>query len=314
MAGDAKKLQPIIIKKIKKAAHGHHGGAWKIAYADFVTAMMAFFLLMWLISMTTQEQKVGLAEYFAPAAVSPSNSGAGGLLMGTALDKSGNKSSSPRDAAMGTSGQDDGARRTSWDRELSRPAANQQSLHSAMVSIRQALQTMPEISELSRNILIEPTKDGLNVSLVDEYGRSMFPEGSVQPHERTRRLLEALAPTLALACEHIGCRLEPPRRTDALGFVGADLAADPAHKGLLVFTATLRNSGQQAVAFPHLILTLDGLSGEMVARKVFTPAEFAPATANLGRGLDGGAEIEIKLYLDASQSNVVGFKIDHAYL
>ena len=191
-----KPVQPIIIKKIKKAAHGHHGGAWKIAYADFVTAMMAFFLLMWLISMTTQEQKVGLAEYFAPAAVSPSNSGAGGLLMGTALDKSGNKSSSPRDAAMGTSGQDDGARRTSWDRELSRPAANQQSLHSAMVSIRQALQTMPEISELSRNILIEPTKDGLNVSLVDEYGRSMFPEGSVQPHERTRRLLEALAPTL----------------------------------------------------------------------------------------------------------------------
>lgn len=191
-----KPAQQIIVKKVKKAAHAHHGGAWKIAYADFVTAMMAFFLLMWLISMTTQEQKVGLAEYFAPAAVSPSNSGAGGLLMGTALDKSGNKSSSPRDAAMGTSGQDDGARRTSWDRELSRPAANQQSLHSAMVSIRQALQTMPEISELSRNILIEPTKDGLNVSLVDEYGRSMFPEGSVQPHERTRRLLEALAPTL----------------------------------------------------------------------------------------------------------------------
>ena len=124
----------------------------------------------------------------------------------------------------------------------------------------------------------------------------------------------ALAPTLALACEQLGCRLEPPRQTDALGFVGADLAADPAHKGLLVFTATLRNSGQQAVAFPHLILTLDGLSGEMVVRKVFTPAEFAPATANLGRGLDGGSEIEIKLYLDASQSNVVGFKIDHAYL
>lgn len=124
----------------------------------------------------------------------------------------------------------------------------------------------------------------------------------------------ATAPALALACERLGCRLEPPRRTDALGFVGADLAADPAHKGLLVFTATLRNSGQQAVAFPHLILTLDGLSGEMVARKVFTPAEFAPATANLGRGLDGGAEIEIKLYLDASQSNVVGFKVDHAYL
>lgn len=124
----------------------------------------------------------------------------------------------------------------------------------------------------------------------------------------------ALAPALALGCEQIGCRLEPPRGTDALGFVGADLAADPAHKGLLVFTATLRNSGNQAVAYPHLVLSLDGLGGELVARKVFTPAEFAPATANLARGLDGGAEIEIKLYLDASQSNVVGFKVDHAYL
>ena len=63
--------QPIIIKKVKKAGHAHHGGAWKIAYADFVTAMMAFFLLMWLISMTTPEQKAGLADYFAPASISP---------------------------------------------------------------------------------------------------------------------------------------------------------------------------------------------------------------------------------------------------
>ena len=68
--------QPIIIKKIKKHAHPHHGGAWKIAYADFVTAMMAFFLLLWLISMTTPEQKKGLADYFAPASTSASESGA----------------------------------------------------------------------------------------------------------------------------------------------------------------------------------------------------------------------------------------------
>ena len=64
-----KPAQTIIVKKVKKAAHAHHGGAWKIAYADFVTAMMAFFLLMWLISMTTQEQKEGLAEYFAPGSL-----------------------------------------------------------------------------------------------------------------------------------------------------------------------------------------------------------------------------------------------------
>ena len=196
----AKPIQPIIIKKVKKAAHAHHGGAWKIAYADFVTAMMAFFLLMWLISMTTQEQKIGLAEYFAPAALSPATSGAGGILLGTALDKSGNKASTPRDAARGSAEQEDKARPTrpgrASDREASRPAADVQANHSAIASLRQALQKMPDIAELSRNIVIEPTKEGVNVSLVDQDGRSMFREGSVDPYERTRRVLEALAPTL----------------------------------------------------------------------------------------------------------------------
>src|SRR5258708_20407857 len=64
MAGDSKKLQPIIVKRIKRAAHGAHGGAWKIAYADFVTAMMAFFLLMWLLGSTTEGDKKGIADYF----------------------------------------------------------------------------------------------------------------------------------------------------------------------------------------------------------------------------------------------------------
>src|ERR1700744_881829 len=85
--------QPIVIKKIKKGGHGgHHGGAWKVAYADFVTAMMAFFLLMWLITTTSPEQKRGIADYFAPASVSESTSGSGGILAGTALGDQGVKS------------------------------------------------------------------------------------------------------------------------------------------------------------------------------------------------------------------------------
>jgi chemotaxis protein MotB len=193
--------QPIIIiKKVKKAAHGHHGGAWKIAYADFVTAMMAFFLLMWLISMTTQEQKIGLAEYFSPASLSPATSGAGGILYGTALDTSGNKPSTPRDAERGSAEREDKVRPTNpgraSDLDASRPAASVQANWSAIASLRQALQTMPDIAELSRNIVIEPTKEGVNVSLVDQDGRSMFREGSVEPYERTRRVLEALAPAL----------------------------------------------------------------------------------------------------------------------
>ena len=73
--------RPILIKKVKKVSGGgHHGGAWKVAYADFVTAMMAFFLLMWLINTTDPEQKKGIAEYFAPASVSETTSGSGGIL------------------------------------------------------------------------------------------------------------------------------------------------------------------------------------------------------------------------------------------
>ena len=192
-------VQPIIIKKVRKAAHAHHGGAWKIAYADFVTAMMAFFLLMWLISMTTQEQKIGLAEYFSPGAVSPATNGAGGMLFGTALDTSGNKASTPRNAGQGSAEREARAPTASPGRgnDLdASPAAGAQAAFSAIASLRQALQKMPEIAELSHNIVIEPTKEGVNVSLVDEDGRSMFRDGSVDPYERTRRVLEALAPTL----------------------------------------------------------------------------------------------------------------------
>jgi len=82
----AKKQQPIIIKKIKKGgAHPHHGGAWKIAYADFVTAMMAFFLLMWLLNATSEEQKRGIANYFDPFAAEAKGGGNMGVMGGTSV-------------------------------------------------------------------------------------------------------------------------------------------------------------------------------------------------------------------------------------
>src|SRR6202167_6740661 len=80
----------IIIKRVKKAGHEpHHGGAWKVAYADFVTAMMAFFLLMWLINTTTPEQKRGIADYFAAQSISQTSSGSVGVLGGKVLDQDG---------------------------------------------------------------------------------------------------------------------------------------------------------------------------------------------------------------------------------
>src|SRR6185295_9633391 len=90
--------RPIIVRRKKKAAHAHHGGAWKIAYADFVTAMMAFFLLMWLINTTTPEQKRGIADYFAPASISRTTSGAGGILGGKSFSSEGARASGSKDA------------------------------------------------------------------------------------------------------------------------------------------------------------------------------------------------------------------------
>ena len=82
--------RPVIqVKRIRKSGHAHHGGQWKIAYADFVTAMMAFFLLLWLLNATTEEQKKGIAEYFAPTIAQPSSSGSGGVLGGQTIETEG---------------------------------------------------------------------------------------------------------------------------------------------------------------------------------------------------------------------------------
>lgn len=208
--------QPIIIKKVKKKGHAHHGGAWKIAYADFVTAMMAFFLLLWLISMTTPEQKQGLADYFAPAALSVTTSGAGGVMGGNAMDNSGNRMSgssadvietkpaSPQSADQGTTEiqiggparQQGSEQQASSDSEFNLKSLDNQAFHSAAASIKQAWQSLPEVTPFMDNLLIEETEEGLDIQIVDQQGRSMFPEGSKYPLEPTRAAIAAIAPIL----------------------------------------------------------------------------------------------------------------------
>ncbi|MGV3491216.1 MAG: flagellar motor protein MotB [Devosia sp.] len=205
--------QPLIVKKIKKAGHGHHGGAWKIAYADFVTAMMAFFLLLWLISMTTPEQKKGLADYFAPPNVSESNSGAGGVMGGQAFSADGAKIAvdSSKDALTAPESSTDGPQLESRgasddiggspnDSTRASTVALQSEynadFHSAAASIRQAWQANPDITTISDNLLVEETQEGLNIQIIDQEGRPMFPEGSKYPYEATRQAIATLAPIL----------------------------------------------------------------------------------------------------------------------
>lgn len=236
-------LRPIIVKKIKKQEAGAHGGAWKVAYADFVTAMMAFFLLMWLINMTSPEQKRGIADYFAPASVSKSQSGSGGLLNGAALSKEGARSQGkstesvektiPDAASEGETASAVQAASGASDLALDRQTSeyNEKLFGQAEESLRQAMKDMPELAELSKHILIDQTPEGLRIQIVDQEGRPMFAPGSVEPYQRTRRLIEALATIL----DQLPNRLSISGHTDSAAFYGPngysnwDLSADRAN-------------------------------------------------------------------------------------
>ncbi len=198
----AAKESAVMIKKVKKVVGGgHHGGAWKVAYADFVTAMMAFFLLMWLINTTSPEQKLGIADYFAPASVSQSNSGSGGILGGTSLGQDGAKAdgsarimqnSAPQSESTEDNPESASSKAAQSAEAKAAQAAEQASFQSAALSLRQAMQSMPELAELSKQVIVDQTPEGLRIQLVDQEGRSMFENGSTRPNERARVLLRAV--------------------------------------------------------------------------------------------------------------------------
>ncbi|GMV63016.1 MAG: membrane protein [Parvibaculum sp.] len=255
--------QPIIIKKVKKAAHAHHGGAWKIAYADFVTAMMAFFLLMWLISMTTPEQKQGLADYFAPSNVSRSTSGAGGIMGGTAFDEEGARMPGTKPQVVMTIStpaqprspevEEQEAKRAAEMNELmhQKSARDESNFQNAAESIRQSMRENPALAELSRNIIVDETPEGLRIQIVDQDGRSMFPSGNAEPYERTRQLLDEVARILV--------RL--PNRVSISGHTDANpLAGRPGYSNWEL-TADRANAVRR-------ILEKGGLSGDRIYQVV----------------------------------------------
>jgi len=200
--GQDKQQVPIIIKRVKKVSHaGHHGGAWKVAYADFVTAMMAFFLLLWLLNATTEEQKLGISNYFAPESVSYSKSGSGGVLGGKTPTKRGaNQSpSSPTGIVVPlprkkTKHDKDGAGKTKDTGKGEGPAEKEEKkLQKAAEELRKAIEQSPELKGLTRNLLIETTPDGLRIQLVDRNNVAMFPLGSANMAPHTKKLIKKIA-------------------------------------------------------------------------------------------------------------------------
>jgi chemotaxis protein MotB len=214
MAGDSKKLQPIIIKRIKKSGHAAHGGAWKIAYADFVTAMMAFFLLMWLLGSTTEGDKKGIADYFQSplkvALMGGSGSGDSSHVIkggGTDLTRSGGQVKR---------GEVDPNRKTVnlAAMKAEQRVAEATRLEAVRKQVEDILASNPHLASMSSQIRLDMTSDGLRIQIIDEQNRPMFDSGSALVKPYMRELLRQIGEVLAT----VPNRLTLEGHTDAKPF------------------------------------------------------------------------------------------------
>jgi chemotaxis protein MotB len=182
MAIDEKK-QPIVVKRIKKGGAGHHGGAWKVAYADFVTAMMAFFLLMWLLGSTGVEDRQSISDFFKnPSAVQ----GPGGAS--SSMIKLGGVMEVPRGEGKST------------QEEMAQEEAK---LDELMQEIKKQIENTPALVEFKDQLLLDITSEGLRIQIIDKKNRPMFDIGSAVLKDYTVEILHELAKTIAMVPNHI---------------------------------------------------------------------------------------------------------------
>ncbi len=193
MADDASQ-QPIIVKKIKKVVGGAHGGAWKIAYADFVTAMMAFFLLMWLLGSTSEDTKAGIAEYFkTPLEVAMGSAGTGdstSVIQGGGTDMTRStgqvKKGAPEEIA---STKTKAARAERQRKEVVQ-------LKKLKGKIEESIKANPSLRKFKKQLLIDITTDGLRIQIVDAQNRPMFSSGKADLQPYTKIILREIGKTL----------------------------------------------------------------------------------------------------------------------
>jgi chemotaxis protein MotB len=187
-------VQPIIVKKIVEEAHGaHHGGAWKIAYADFVTAMMAFFLLLWLLGATDEDKRKGLADYFTPTLIEyrQDSAGSDGILGGDSIvaednyphraTQTGSRSIViPRDVTGGV-------------REGGPTQEDRERFQALRTELLRRIDSTPELRRLRDHVSFTEDEEGLRIDLMDEADFSMFRVGTDQLLPEARRLVQEVA-------------------------------------------------------------------------------------------------------------------------
>lgn len=179
-------VRPIIIRRKKVyAADGHHGGAWKVAYADFVTAMMAFFLLMWLLNATTEEQRKGIADFFSPNIPLAAVSGGGpDALNGDSIFT---QSTLSRSGTGVRSEEGYKAANAETQREIEEPDTN---LQARVESLNESLKSKDD--ELIEHIRFKASQDGLVIELIDTDDQPLFSIGNATPSNLLKELLEVV--------------------------------------------------------------------------------------------------------------------------
>lgn len=179
-------LRPIIVKRIKKTAGGHHGGAWKIAYADFVTAMMAFFLLMWLLGSTTKGDLNGISEFFkTPLKVAMS--GGSGSGDSSSVIQGGGKDLTRRDGQVKKG--DIVAEKKTYDLKAAKAALEKEEagrLQALKAKIEATIEANPLLKKYKNQLLLDITSEGLRIQIVDEQNRPMFAlaKAELQPYAK----------------------------------------------------------------------------------------------------------------------------------
>ena len=234
MADDNK---PPIIKKIKKVeGGGHHGGAWKVAYADFTTAMMAFFMLLWLLNVAPPETLEGIADYFSPTPATVP-----GGVENPLTTEPGGIPGAPMRIPQDSENSDNNAASTSPQEEI----ADAQEMENAAfdnleAEIQVAIQSSPELRDLQDQIQFEQTDEGLKIRLIDKDKRSMFRQGTDELYNYARRLISEVG----VHVEKMPNRIALYGHTDNKPFRGApdysnwELSADRANAARRVVRAT----------------------------------------------------------------------------
>jgi len=225
--------QNIIIKKVRKAGHGHHGGAWKLAYADFVTAMMAFFLLMWLLGTTEPSFRQGIADYFKDP-WKPSLAGGANTGDATSIIKGGGEDLTQSEGQVKLTNEGKQEAIAEASDQDSEEALRQDINHLEQMKekIEKLIETNPLLNQFENQLKIDITTEGLRIQIIDQEKRPMFSTASARMEPYAAQILDQIAPVI----NELPNRISITGHTDAKPFPGSgqgytnwELSADRAN-------------------------------------------------------------------------------------